>query len=44
VAARLGALADAGATWCVLAPVGGPGAEARALLAAAAGLGGRTRK
>jgi alkanesulfonate monooxygenase SsuD/methylene tetrahydromethanopterin reductase-like flavin-dependent oxidoreductase (luciferase family) len=42
VAARLRALADAGATWCVLAPVGGPGAEARALLAAAAGLPGRT--
>jgi alkanesulfonate monooxygenase SsuD/methylene tetrahydromethanopterin reductase-like flavin-dependent oxidoreductase (luciferase family) len=42
VAARLRALADAGASWCVLAPVGGPGAEARALLAAAAGLSGRT--
>jgi alkanesulfonate monooxygenase SsuD/methylene tetrahydromethanopterin reductase-like flavin-dependent oxidoreductase (luciferase family) len=35
---RLRALADAGASWCVLASVGGPGAEARALLAAAAGL------
>jgi alkanesulfonate monooxygenase SsuD/methylene tetrahydromethanopterin reductase-like flavin-dependent oxidoreductase (luciferase family) len=38
---RLRALGDAGAGWCVLAPVGGPGAEARALLAAAAGLPGR---
>jgi alkanesulfonate monooxygenase SsuD/methylene tetrahydromethanopterin reductase-like flavin-dependent oxidoreductase (luciferase family) len=36
VVARLGALADAGATWCVLATVGGPGAEMRAVLAAAA--------
>ena len=35
VLARLRALADAGATWCVLATVGGPGAEMRALLAAA---------
>jgi alkanesulfonate monooxygenase SsuD/methylene tetrahydromethanopterin reductase-like flavin-dependent oxidoreductase (luciferase family) len=43
VLARLRALADAGASWCVLAPVGGPGSEARALLAAAAGLSGRTR-
>ena len=42
VLARLRALADAGAAWCVLAPVGGPGAEARALLAKAAGLPGRT--
>jgi alkanesulfonate monooxygenase SsuD/methylene tetrahydromethanopterin reductase-like flavin-dependent oxidoreductase (luciferase family) len=42
VLARLRALAGAGASWCVLAPVGGPGAEARALLAAAAGLPGRT--
>ena len=42
VVARLWALADAGASWCVLAPVGGPGAEARALLAEAAGLPGRT--
>jgi alkanesulfonate monooxygenase SsuD/methylene tetrahydromethanopterin reductase-like flavin-dependent oxidoreductase (luciferase family) len=42
VLARLRALADAGASWCVLAPVGGPGPEARALLAAAAGLPGRT--
>jgi alkanesulfonate monooxygenase SsuD/methylene tetrahydromethanopterin reductase-like flavin-dependent oxidoreductase (luciferase family) len=41
VLAQLRALADAGATWCVLAPVGGPGAEARALLAAA--MPGRTR-
>jgi alkanesulfonate monooxygenase SsuD/methylene tetrahydromethanopterin reductase-like flavin-dependent oxidoreductase (luciferase family) len=41
VLARLRALADAGANWCVLASVGGPGAEARALLAAAAGLPGR---
>ena len=40
VVARLRALADAGASWCVLAPVGGPGAEARALLAEAAGLPG----
>jgi alkanesulfonate monooxygenase SsuD/methylene tetrahydromethanopterin reductase-like flavin-dependent oxidoreductase (luciferase family) len=38
---RLRALGDAGASWCVLASVGGPGAEARALLAAAAGLTGR---
>jgi alkanesulfonate monooxygenase SsuD/methylene tetrahydromethanopterin reductase-like flavin-dependent oxidoreductase (luciferase family) len=38
VLARLRALADAGAGWCVLAFVGGPGADARALLAAAAGL------
>jgi alkanesulfonate monooxygenase SsuD/methylene tetrahydromethanopterin reductase-like flavin-dependent oxidoreductase (luciferase family) len=37
---RLRALGDAGASWCVLALVGGPGAEARALLAAAAGLTG----
>jgi alkanesulfonate monooxygenase SsuD/methylene tetrahydromethanopterin reductase-like flavin-dependent oxidoreductase (luciferase family) len=42
VVARLRALAGAGASWCVLAPVGGPGAEARALLAEAAGLPGRT--
>jgi alkanesulfonate monooxygenase SsuD/methylene tetrahydromethanopterin reductase-like flavin-dependent oxidoreductase (luciferase family) len=35
---RLRALGDAGAAWCVLAPVGRPGAEQRALLAAAAGL------
>jgi alkanesulfonate monooxygenase SsuD/methylene tetrahydromethanopterin reductase-like flavin-dependent oxidoreductase (luciferase family) len=40
VLARLRALGDAGAAWCVLAIVGGPGAEARAALAAAAGLGG----
>jgi alkanesulfonate monooxygenase SsuD/methylene tetrahydromethanopterin reductase-like flavin-dependent oxidoreductase (luciferase family) len=38
VVARLGELGDAGATWCVVAAVGGPGAETRALLAAAAGL------
>jgi alkanesulfonate monooxygenase SsuD/methylene tetrahydromethanopterin reductase-like flavin-dependent oxidoreductase (luciferase family) len=43
VLARLRALGDAGAAWCVLAAVGGPGAEARALLAAAAGLPGRDR-
>jgi alkanesulfonate monooxygenase SsuD/methylene tetrahydromethanopterin reductase-like flavin-dependent oxidoreductase (luciferase family) len=43
VLAQLRALADAGATWCVLAPVGGPGVEARALLAGAAGMPGRTR-
>ena len=43
VLARLRALGNAGAAWCVLAPVGGPGAEARALLAAAAGLPGRDR-
>jgi len=41
VLARLRALADAGAGWCVLAVVGGPGAEARSLLAAAADLPGR---
>jgi alkanesulfonate monooxygenase SsuD/methylene tetrahydromethanopterin reductase-like flavin-dependent oxidoreductase (luciferase family) len=38
---RLRALGDAGASWCVLASVGGPGADARALLATAAGLAGR---
>jgi alkanesulfonate monooxygenase SsuD/methylene tetrahydromethanopterin reductase-like flavin-dependent oxidoreductase (luciferase family) len=43
VLARLRELADAGAAWCVLSVVGGPGAEARALLAAAAGLSGRGR-
>jgi alkanesulfonate monooxygenase SsuD/methylene tetrahydromethanopterin reductase-like flavin-dependent oxidoreductase (luciferase family) len=43
VLARLRALGDAGAAWCVLAIVGGPGAEARALLADAAGLPGRQR-
>jgi alkanesulfonate monooxygenase SsuD/methylene tetrahydromethanopterin reductase-like flavin-dependent oxidoreductase (luciferase family) len=43
VLARLRALGEAGATWCVVAPVGGPGAEARALLAAAAGLPPRDR-
>jgi alkanesulfonate monooxygenase SsuD/methylene tetrahydromethanopterin reductase-like flavin-dependent oxidoreductase (luciferase family) len=41
VLARLRALGDAGAAWCVLATVGGPGAEARARLADAAGLPGR---
>ena len=35
---RLGALGQAGAAWCVAATVGGPAAEMRALLAAAAGL------
>ena len=34
---RLRELGDAGAAWCVLATVGGPAAEQRALLAAAAG-------
>jgi alkanesulfonate monooxygenase SsuD/methylene tetrahydromethanopterin reductase-like flavin-dependent oxidoreductase (luciferase family) len=43
VLARLRALGDAGAAWCVLATVGGPGAEARSLLAAAAGIAGRYR-
>jgi alkanesulfonate monooxygenase SsuD/methylene tetrahydromethanopterin reductase-like flavin-dependent oxidoreductase (luciferase family) len=38
VLARLGELGDAGATWCVLAPVGGPAEPMRALLAAAAGV------
>jgi len=41
VLARLRALGDAGAAWCVLAFVGGSGAGMRALLAAAAGLSGR---
>jgi alkanesulfonate monooxygenase SsuD/methylene tetrahydromethanopterin reductase-like flavin-dependent oxidoreductase (luciferase family) len=35
VLARLRELGDAGAAWCVLATVGGPAAEQRALLAAA---------
>jgi alkanesulfonate monooxygenase SsuD/methylene tetrahydromethanopterin reductase-like flavin-dependent oxidoreductase (luciferase family) len=39
VLARLGELGDAGASWCVLAMVGGPGDEMRALLAAATGRG-----
>jgi alkanesulfonate monooxygenase SsuD/methylene tetrahydromethanopterin reductase-like flavin-dependent oxidoreductase (luciferase family) len=39
---RLRALGQAGAAWCVAATVGGPAAEMRALLAAAAGLPGRT--
>ncbi|MFL6220570.1 MAG: LLM class flavin-dependent oxidoreductase, partial [Actinomycetes bacterium] len=43
VTARLRALADAGAAWCVVAFVGGPAAEMRALLADAVGLGGRGR-
>jgi alkanesulfonate monooxygenase SsuD/methylene tetrahydromethanopterin reductase-like flavin-dependent oxidoreductase (luciferase family) len=38
VRARLAELHDAGAAWCVLAPVGGSGAEMRAMLADAAGL------
>jgi alkanesulfonate monooxygenase SsuD/methylene tetrahydromethanopterin reductase-like flavin-dependent oxidoreductase (luciferase family) len=38
VLARLRALGDAGAAWCVLAIVGTPAGEARAALAAAAGL------
>ncbi len=36
VMGRLRELGDAGAAWCVLATVGGPGAEMRELLAAAA--------
>jgi alkanesulfonate monooxygenase SsuD/methylene tetrahydromethanopterin reductase-like flavin-dependent oxidoreductase (luciferase family) len=40
VAGRLRELGDAGASWCVLAMVGGPAAEMRELLAAAAALGG----
>jgi alkanesulfonate monooxygenase SsuD/methylene tetrahydromethanopterin reductase-like flavin-dependent oxidoreductase (luciferase family) len=43
VLARLRALGDAGAAWCVLAFVGGPGAGMRARLAAAAGLAGHGR-
>jgi alkanesulfonate monooxygenase SsuD/methylene tetrahydromethanopterin reductase-like flavin-dependent oxidoreductase (luciferase family) len=42
VLARLQALGDAGAAWCVLAPVAGPWAEVMALLAAA-GLPGPAR-
>jgi hypothetical protein len=38
VMGRLRALHDAGAAWCVVATVGGPGADMRALLAGAAGL------
>ena len=38
VIGRLRALHDAGAAWCVVATVGGPGADMRALLAGAAGL------
>jgi alkanesulfonate monooxygenase SsuD/methylene tetrahydromethanopterin reductase-like flavin-dependent oxidoreductase (luciferase family) len=38
VLARLGALGDAGAAWCVVAFVGGPAAAMRELLASAAGL------
>jgi alkanesulfonate monooxygenase SsuD/methylene tetrahydromethanopterin reductase-like flavin-dependent oxidoreductase (luciferase family) len=40
VAGRLRELGDAGASWCVLAMVGGPAAEMRELLAVAAALGG----
>jgi alkanesulfonate monooxygenase SsuD/methylene tetrahydromethanopterin reductase-like flavin-dependent oxidoreductase (luciferase family) len=40
VTARLRALGDAGAAWCVVAFVGGPAAEMRALLAGAADLSG----
>jgi alkanesulfonate monooxygenase SsuD/methylene tetrahydromethanopterin reductase-like flavin-dependent oxidoreductase (luciferase family) len=43
VTARLRALGGAGAAWCVVAFVGGPAAEMRALLAQAAGLPGRDR-
>ena len=43
VLARLRALGDAGAAWCVLAFAGGPGARMRALLAEAAGLPARAR-
>jgi alkanesulfonate monooxygenase SsuD/methylene tetrahydromethanopterin reductase-like flavin-dependent oxidoreductase (luciferase family) len=43
VLARLRALGDAGAAWCVLAFVGGPAAEMRARLAAGAGLPGHGR-
>jgi hypothetical protein len=43
VTARLHALADAGAAWCVAAFVGGPAAQMRALLAEAAALVGRHR-
>jgi alkanesulfonate monooxygenase SsuD/methylene tetrahydromethanopterin reductase-like flavin-dependent oxidoreductase (luciferase family) len=38
VVGRLRALADAGASWCVVATVGGPAAQMRQLLAGAAGL------
>jgi len=38
VAARLAELGGAGATWCVIAPVAGPAAAMRALLAEAASL------
>jgi alkanesulfonate monooxygenase SsuD/methylene tetrahydromethanopterin reductase-like flavin-dependent oxidoreductase (luciferase family) len=40
VAGRLRELGDAGASWCVLAMVGGPAAEMRKLLAPVAALGG----
>jgi alkanesulfonate monooxygenase SsuD/methylene tetrahydromethanopterin reductase-like flavin-dependent oxidoreductase (luciferase family) len=43
VLARLRALGGAGATWCVVAIVGGSAAEARAELAAAAGLRARVQ-
>jgi alkanesulfonate monooxygenase SsuD/methylene tetrahydromethanopterin reductase-like flavin-dependent oxidoreductase (luciferase family) len=41
VLARLAELHDAGAAWCVVATVGGSGADMRALLAGAAGLAQR---
>jgi len=41
VAARLAELGEAGARWCVLAFVGGPGMAMRALLAEAAALAPR---
>jgi alkanesulfonate monooxygenase SsuD/methylene tetrahydromethanopterin reductase-like flavin-dependent oxidoreductase (luciferase family) len=43
VLARLRALGDAGAAWCVLAFVGGPTTRMRALLAEAAGMSARAR-
>jgi alkanesulfonate monooxygenase SsuD/methylene tetrahydromethanopterin reductase-like flavin-dependent oxidoreductase (luciferase family) len=43
VLARLRALGDAGAAWCVLAFVGGPATRMRALLAEAAGMSARAR-
>ena len=44
VLGRLAELGEAGATWCVLAPVGGPGAPMRALLAEAADLAPRVMR
>jgi alkanesulfonate monooxygenase SsuD/methylene tetrahydromethanopterin reductase-like flavin-dependent oxidoreductase (luciferase family) len=41
VVGRLAELGEAGAAWCVVAPVGGSGAAMRALLAEAAGLAPR---